>query len=421
MSNKAIVYADCAEVIEVSGYGDDNNPLGWDNRLTWPSWVLVAKRVVKDFFADGLMDRAATLTFFTLLAFAPTVLAAYSIATIAFASHRAEVERVTADFIESYIPSELTAQAHSVVDSIVGTPRESTIALIISIVVSLFSASGYVRAFSRTSNMVYGRVEGRGIVRTWFMMWVLTIVLVVGSVVVIFSNLLRDTFISNVVEPIAKPLRLESFVDSMLSVFLPIWDWLRLPVTVIVLLTLIALLYHFSPNVSPPRFRWITLGGCVTLALGIAVWKLFSIYLRVWAGMSAYGALSTVMAVLMAMWVVNIGLVLGVKIDAEVVRAKELQAGLRSQRFIQAPPRSDQAARKQADQQDSLEKRANQLRQRHKNKLADATADDKAPAVSGGGGVSASEKSQPVGIAHRWAIVTWVTLSALFSQVGRRK
>ena len=35
---------------------------------------------------------------------------------------------------------------------------------------------------------------------------------------------------------------------------------------------------------------------------------------------------------------------MGVKIDAEVLRAKELQAGMDSRRCIQAPPRSSRGA-----------------------------------------------------------------------------
>ena len=40
----------------------------------------------------------------------------------------------------------------------------------------------------------------------------------------------------------------------------------------------------------------------------------------------------------------NVVLLMGVKIDAEMLRAKELQAGMDSRRCIQAPPRSSMGA-----------------------------------------------------------------------------
>ncbi len=99
-------------------------------------------------------------------------------ATLIFSSRRAEVHELTSQFIADYVPGSMTEQAEKLVGSIIGSTAQGTFALVVSVLVSLFSASAYVRAFSRTANTVYGRVEGRGIIRTWALMWGLTIVLV---------------------------------------------------------------------------------------------------------------------------------------------------------------------------------------------------------------------------------------------------
>lgn len=339
----------------------ERNPLSRKNRLRKESWGLVLRRTWSDYFFEGLGDRGAALTYFTLMAFAPTILAVYSIATLLFANRKQEVEQLTQQLIQDYLPQNVSAQATDIVNTIIGSSAKGTIALVLSVLVSLFSASGYVRAFSRTANMVYGRVEGRGLLRTWAMMWVLTIFLVVGAVILVFANLLRDTVITGLIEPLAKPLHLESAVDFLLRIFLPVWNWLRFPVTVIVVLVLIAVLYHYAPNVRPPRFRWITLGSVLALLVNVVVWWLFGLYLQHFAGTSAYGALSTVMALFAALWVMNTVLIMGLKIDAEVLRAKELQIGLESQHYIQAAPRSDVAARAQAKTQQNLEARGDAI------------------------------------------------------------
>ena len=284
-------------VLEVQGHDDERNPLAKGNRLRKESWGLVIRRTWNDFFHDAFMDRAAGMTYFTLMAFAPTVLAAYSIATLIFSSRQAEVEQLTSEFIEQYVPGSLSEQAHTVVGTIIGSSAQGTLALIISLAISLFSASAYVRAFSRTANTVYGRVEGRGIIRTWALMWGLTAVIVVGAVIVLFANLLRDAVLNEGLIPLARTVGLEDAATYLVRIFLPVWNWLRFPVTVVVVLTLIAVLYHFGPNVRPGRFRWITSGSVVALVGTVVSWGLVGLYLKYLAAASAYGALSTVMAV----------------------------------------------------------------------------------------------------------------------------
>lgn len=348
-------------ILEVQGHDDERNPLAKGNRLRKASWGLVIRRTWNDFFHDAFMDRAAGMTYFTLMAFAPTVLAAYSIVTLIFSSRQAEVEKLTSELIEQYVPGSLSEQAHTVVGTIIGSSAQGTLALIISLAISLFSASAYVRAFSRTANIVYGRVEGRGIIRTWALMWGLTAVIVVGAVIVLFANLLRDAVLNEGLIPLARNVGLEDAATYLVRIFLPVWNWLRFPVTVVVVLTLIAVLYHFGPNVRPGRFRWITYGSVVALVGTVASWGLVGLYLKYLAAASAYGALSTVMAVFVATWMMNTVLIVGIKIDAEVLRAKELQLGLHSERFIQAPPRAENSSQAQARAQESLEQRAREI------------------------------------------------------------
>lgn len=358
---ETIVPFKSSTILEVEGHDDERNPLAKGNRLRKESWGLVIRRTWNDFFHDAFMDRAAGMTYFTLMAFAPTVLAAYSIVTLIFSSRQAEVEQLTSEFIEQYVPGSLSEQAHTVVGTIIGSSAQGTLALIISLAISLFSASAYVRAFSRTANTVYGRVEGRGIIRTWALMWGLTAVIVVGAVIVLFANLLRDAVLNEGLIPLARNVGLEDAATYLVRIFLPVWNWLRFPVTVVVVLTLIAVLYHFGPNVRPGRFRWITSGSVVALVGTVVSWGLVGLYLKYLAAASAYGALSTVMAVFLATWLMNTVLIVGIKIDAEVLRAKELQLGMHSERFIQAPPRADSSSQAQARAQESLEQRAREI------------------------------------------------------------
>ena len=166
------------------------NPLrGRNNRLQWASWWHIVKRVVYDFGYDAMVDKAATLTYYTVLSLAPTIVAAYSIVLLLLPRGSADGVELIDELIVNYLPPSLHDDAGAFVHAIVGTSADSTVALVISILVSLISASAYVRAFSRSANVMYGRAEGRGIVRTWLGMWGVTVLLVVGGVALMLAAL----------------------------------------------------------------------------------------------------------------------------------------------------------------------------------------------------------------------------------------
>ena len=323
---------------------DYETPLRRGNRLTRAGWTSVFRRVVTDFSNDAMVDRAATLTYYTLLSVAPMLLAAYSIFSLLMPRGDDMADSIIADLINQYVPPQLQEEAFQLISAIVATPAESTIALAVSVIISLLSASAYVRSFSRNANLIYGRTEGRPMTVTWVTMWLVTVVMVVGAVVIILGALLTDSIVNAVFGPIARPLQLEEELHYLTAIFLPVWDYLRGPVIAVVSVALVSVLYYFAPNVKPGRFRLLTLGSASALLVVGALWVGFSWYLKLVGVRSTYGAFGTVLAVLALIWLMNIVLLEGVKIDAEVLRAKELQRGMDSRRHIQAPPRSNVGA-----------------------------------------------------------------------------
>lgn len=320
-----------------------DEPLRRSNRLTKKSWKLVLARTVLDFAPLALMDRGATMTYFSVTAFAPMLLAFYSTVTLLFPADENELRDMVGGLIDEAVPEPLREQAFDLFVSVVGTPTQSTVALVISLLVSLLAASAYVRAFSRSTNVIYGRMEGRGLPVTWLTMWAITLLLVVGLVVVVAALVLRESVINAVLGPIAEPLGLTGALDYLNQILLPVWEWARYPAVVVAAVVLVSCLFYFAPNVRPGRFRLLTVGAVFAMLVIGAEWALFGVYLSIFGLRSAYGAFGTVLTVLVAVWAMNIVLLLGVKLDAEILRAKELQAGYDSEVLIQAPPRSQDA------------------------------------------------------------------------------
>ncbi|MDK8795127.1 YihY/virulence factor BrkB family protein [Corynebacterium sp. MSK041] len=321
----------------------EQNVLQRGNRLGWKGWKLVLARTVFDFGPLAITDRGASMTFFSVTAFAPTLLAFYSTVTLLFPTDQTELRTMIGGFIDNTVPEALQPQAMELFLTVVGTPAQSTIALTISIMISLLSASAYVRAFSRSTNVIYGRTEGRSLWVTWLTMWAITLLLVAGLVVVMAALVLREDIINAVVGPIAEPLRLQGVVNYLNQILLPVWEWLRYPAVVVTAVVLLSCLFYFAPNVRPGRFRLLTVGAVFAMLVIGAAWALFGWYISTFGVRSAYGAFGAVLAVLVAIWVMNIVLLLGVKLDAEILRAKELQMGLEAKTMIQAGPRADKA------------------------------------------------------------------------------
>jgi membrane protein len=54
---------------------------------------------------------------------------------------------------------------------------------------------------------------------------------------------------------------------------------------------------------------------------------------------ATYGSLGGVIVFLLWLWITNLALLLGAEVDAELERARELQAGIPAERTLQLPPR----------------------------------------------------------------------------------
>ena len=61
----------------------------------------------------------------------------------------------------------------------------------------------------------------------------------------------------------------------------------------------------------------------------------------------SYVALAGVIVFLVWLWVSNSALLLGAELDAEIERARELQAGIGAERDVQLPPRDTRASTKE--------------------------------------------------------------------------
>ena len=154
-------------------------------------------------------------------------------------------------------------------------------------------------------------------------------------------------------------------LEFLLGAFLPVWRWVKWPVIFGMAAMLIAVLYYFTPNVKQARFRWLSIGAFVALVGLALVSGGFWLYLSYFSSLSSYGAIGTILALMFALWGANMMLVLGMKVDAEVERARQLKEGLESEREIQLPPRAARQVENHEAMREKMESRGRDLRERY--------------------------------------------------------
>lgn len=354
-------------------------------KLDGASWKYAFKRAVKEFSSDGGTDLAATLTYYMVLSLAPAMLAIFSIISLVFASNANVVTGLVNDVAGEYVPEDAQPIVQNLVETMTESASGGIIALLIGIATALWSASAYVKAFARCMNVVYGIEEGRGLVKRTATMLLTTVAILVGVVLILVALALNATLVEGLLGPIAEPLGLSGVLAFLTETFLPIWVWAKWPVMLALVVLIIALLYYLSPNLQQPKFTWVSVGSLVAI-VGIALASVgLSIYFAFSSGFGAYGVIGGVMALLFTLWIFNIVLLLGAEVDAEVERARQLQAGIAAETTIQLPPRAVKGVEKKAEARDELEAEARGLRAQHLiEESGDDANDDDGAGVRGG-------------------------------------
>lgn len=313
-------------------------------------WGYVLKRSFAEFTQDGCTDLAAALTYFTVSAIFPGLLAVVSLLGV-FGQGEQTTQAITG-FLDGRVPPELNELLSEPINNLTSSTGGGIIALIIGVATGLWTASGYVGAFSRAMNRIYEVEEGRGFVKLKLSM-LLTTLTVVITVVLIFLMILLS---GGIAETLGDAIGLGSTAVA-------VWNIAKWPVILVLLMLLVAVLYYCTPNVRQPKFRWVSAGAVFAILGAIVAAAAFSVYATQFATQTAtYGVIGAVILGLLGVWIINNVLLLGAEIDAEIERTRELQAGIPAEDTLQLPPRDVRTVVTKIEKQDKLIDQGRQLR-----------------------------------------------------------
>jgi membrane protein len=290
------------------------------------SWWGVLKRTVAEFRDDNLTDWAAALTYYAVLSIFPALIVLVSILGLAGDS----ATNTVLDNINELGSGPAQDIVSGAIKEIARSQGAAGVAFVLGLLAALWSASGYVGAFSRASNVIYETEEGRPFWKLRPLQVAMTLLLLllvaISAIAVVISG------------PLASEVGKIFGVEGTAITIFNIAKW---PIILLVVITMLAILYYGAPNVRHPGFRWITPGGVLAVVLWIVASAGFAFYVANFGSYNkTYGSLAGVIVFLVWLWISNCAVLLGAEMNAELERSRELESGVPEERTIAMEPRT---------------------------------------------------------------------------------
>ena len=293
------------------------------------TWATL-KRTVSEFQEDNLTDWAAALTYYGLLALFPALIAMVSL--LGLFGDPTSTTRSLTEIITELGPSSAAETFKGPVESITESRGTAGLAFVLGLAVALWSASGYVGAFMRASNVIYETPEGR----PFWKLRPLQILVTLAMILLLVVLALGLVATGPVLDAVAGPVGLS---DTAVT----IWSVAKWPVMAAIFLLMVAVLYYASPNVKLRGFQWVTPGSVVAIVVWVIASALFALYVGNFGSYDkTYGTLGGLIALLVWFWISNLAILFGHQLNAERERSIEIEAGQpRAEREIQLEPRAE--------------------------------------------------------------------------------
>ncbi len=287
----------------------------------------VLKRTASEFKKDNLTDLAAALTYYGVLAIFPMIIVVVSVLGLIGKS----ATQPLIQNLGAVAPGPAKQIFTSAVQNVQGGRGAAGVLFVVGLAVSLWSASGYIAAFMRASNIVWDVEEGRPIWKTLPLRLGITLV----TVVLLTVSALAVVFTGGLASQVG---RVFGIGHTAVTVF----DIAKWPVLIVIVAAILAILYYAAPNVRQPGVRWVSPGSLLAVVGWIAVSALFALYVASFASYNkTYGALGGVVAFLVWLWLSNLVILLGAELNAELERGRLIEAGRPAEQEPFLPPRDE--------------------------------------------------------------------------------
>jgi membrane protein len=179
-----------------------------------------------------------------------------------------------------------------------------TVSAIVAILLALWGVSGAFRSVMEAMNVMYEIEEERPL----WKQYLISILLSLGVAALLLFSLVLIVFGPKIGGAIAD-------VVGLGYVFQLVWNVVQWPVLVGIVLFAFALVYYFAPDVEQ-RFKWVSPGSIVAVAVWLLFSLLFSLYVNKFSSFNAtYGSLAGIIVLMLYIYYSSFIMLIGAEMN----------------------------------------------------------------------------------------------------------
>jgi membrane protein len=291
--------------------------------LSARDWVAVTKRAVKKMLRDNMTMIASALAYSSFFAI-PSVLLAV-VGTFTLVAGPSTIDTVV-QHLGQVMPPQATQLIRGSLVRLDNKPSAGLTITIVGFVLAFWSMTGAMTSYMTAVNLAYDRQDRRNFVKK--RLTALVMVVCVGTAFLLIAVLLIFG------PPIEKAIGEALGIQSLLQYVWWIAQW---PILIAGLLAAFATLLWLGPDLEHPRWRFLTVGSAIAVAVWLVASGAFAVYTSKFGSYNkTWGSLAAVIIMLTWLWLTSLALLFGAEFNAEVERSRELRRGEPAEQQLQA-------------------------------------------------------------------------------------